>query len=124
MYTNAEHICFEPPSHLSKTEVMGTKPNQTQVLWYFSVFFHLSYNRHSSTGSVKEPICFIMRNGWYQRVVITVPGLFLQPNPDAKPNLNPIFHGDPQFVRQVENGKLYVAGISQDSFYIVHLWGK
>ncbi|WAR12323.1 DCD1A-like protein [Mya arenaria] len=46
-----------------------------------------------------------------------------KPSPDARQNLNPIFGGMPTFVRQVRNGKLYQAGISQDSFYVVHVWG-
>ncbi|XP_045191450.2 protein dcd1B-like [Mercenaria mercenaria] len=46
-----------------------------------------------------------------------------KPDPNAQQNLNPIFHGEPRFVRQVKNGKLYVAGEAQDAFNVVHLWG-
>lgn len=46
-----------------------------------------------------------------------------KPDPDAKQNLNPVFRGEPRFVRQVKNGKLYVTGEAQDAFNVVHVWG-
>lgn len=46
-----------------------------------------------------------------------------KPDLNAKQNLNPVFHGETRFVRQVKNGKLYVAGEAQDAFNVVHLWG-
>lgn len=36
----------------------------------------------------------------------------------------PIIEGDLTFVRQVKNGKLYVAGKGDDQIDVVHLWGS
>uniref|UniRef100_A0A7S3G4I9 Acid ceramidase-like protein n=2 Tax=Palpitomonas bilix TaxID=652834 RepID=A0A7S3G4I9_9EUKA len=45
------------------------------------------------------------------------------PDPNAKPNNNPIFSSPPTFVTSVQNGKLYRAGDDEDVFDIVHVWG-
>jgi hypothetical protein len=47
-----------------------------------------------------------------------------KPQPDAKPNLNPIFTSDPVFVREVKNAKLYTVGDGDDKISVVHLWGS
>lgn len=36
----------------------------------------------------------------------------------------PIIEGDLTFVRQVKNGKLYVAGQGDEQIDVVHLWGS
>lgn len=46
-----------------------------------------------------------------------------KPSPDAKPNLNPIIDSPLKFVKQVKNGKLYIAGNGDEEIYVVHLWG-
>ncbi|KAH3769045.1 hypothetical protein DPMN_170292 [Dreissena polymorpha] len=46
-----------------------------------------------------------------------------KPDPNAQQNLNPIWGGQVKFLREVKNGKLYQAGIAQDAFYVVHVWG-
>jgi len=38
-------------------------------------------------------------------------------------NLNPIDTSTPRFVKQVPNGKLYVAGTGENEFDLIHLWG-
>ena len=47
-----------------------------------------------------------------------------KPQPDAKPNLNPIFTSDPVFAREVKNAKLYTVGDGDDKISVVHLWGS
>ena len=54
---------------------------------------------------------------------VTAVNLRQQPSPDAKPNLNAILDSNPQFVRSVKNGKLYMAGSGDDAVPIVHVWG-
>lgn len=49
--------------------------------------------------------------------------LALQPDPNAKPNLNPIQTDPPKFIKQVKNGKLYSVGSGEDIIYLVHVWG-
>jgi len=41
----------------------------------------------------------------------------------GSPNTNPIIDVTPRFVKQVANGKLYMAGSGDDEIYLVHLWG-
>lgn len=48
----------------------------------------------------------------------------VQPDPNAKPNLNPIQTDPPKFIKQVKNGKLYSIGSGEDMIYLVHVWGK
>ena len=48
----------------------------------------------------------------------------LQPDPNAKPNENPIQMDPPVFIKQSTNGKLYRAGKGDDMFYILHVWGR
>jgi isopenicillin-N N-acyltransferase-like protein len=47
-----------------------------------------------------------------------------KPSPGAKPNLNAIITGDPVFVREVPNAKLYYVGSGDDVIPVVHLWGE
>ena len=47
----------------------------------------------------------------------------LQPDPNAKPNLNPIQTDPPKFIKEVKNGKLYSVGSGEDMIYLVHVWG-
>ena len=47
-----------------------------------------------------------------------------QPDPNAKPNLNPIQTDPPKFIKQVKNGKLYSVGSGEDLIYLVHVWGE
>ncbi len=47
----------------------------------------------------------------------------MQPDPNAKPNLNPIQTDPPKFIKQVKNGKLYSVGSGEDLIYLVHVWG-
>jgi hypothetical protein len=49
---------------------------------------------------------------------------FFQPNPDAQPNMNPIYEGEPVFVKSIENGALYTIGQGEDIIPIVHMWGS
>lgn len=46
-----------------------------------------------------------------------------QPDPNAPPNLNPIFSLPPVFVDSTKNGKLYVAGQKEDQIFLLHVWG-
>ncbi|XP_072044139.1 protein dcd1A-like [Amphiura filiformis] len=46
-----------------------------------------------------------------------------KPDPNAKPNENPIQTAAPVFVKQAANGKLYTAGQGDDKFYLLHVWG-
>ncbi len=48
----------------------------------------------------------------------------IKPDPNAKPNLNPIINEEPVFVNQVKNAKLYTIGKGDDQIYVVHLWGS
>ena len=48
----------------------------------------------------------------------------LQPDPDAKPNLNPIQAAPPEFVSSTSNGKLYTVGHGDDMISLVHVWGE
>ena len=48
----------------------------------------------------------------------------MKPDPNAKPNLNPIIDQAPKFVKQIQNGKLYTVGSGDEQIYIVHLWGS
>ena len=48
----------------------------------------------------------------------------LQPDPAAKPNLNPIQTAPPKFVKSVKNGKLYTVGEGDDQICLVHVWGR
>ena len=48
----------------------------------------------------------------------------VQPDPNAKPNLNPIQTDPPKFIKQVKNGKLYSVGSEEDLIYLVHVWGE
>jgi len=50
--------------------------------------------------------------------------VFLQPDPNAKPNANPIQTGALQFIKSVKNGKLYMAGSGEEAIPIVHVWGE
>ncbi|KAL4234138.1 hypothetical protein ACF0H5_005791 [Mactra antiquata] len=45
------------------------------------------------------------------------------PSPHAVRNTNPVFKGEPRFVKQVKNGKLFIAGEAQSAFPVVHVWG-
>jgi len=47
-----------------------------------------------------------------------------QPDPDAKPNLNPIVTDPPKFVADTTNGKLYTVGDGEDLISLVHVWGE
>ena len=47
-----------------------------------------------------------------------------QPDPNAQPNLSPIYTDAPQFVRAVKNAKLYTVGEADDKLNVVHLYGK
>ncbi|XP_070543586.1 protein dcd1A-like isoform X1 [Ptychodera flava] len=47
----------------------------------------------------------------------------VQPDPHAKPNLNPIQTDPPVFVKQIKNAKLYMAGKGDDQFKVLHVWG-
>eukprot|EP01116_Phalansterium_solitarium_P017499 TRINITY_DN4323_c0_g1_i1.p1 TRINITY_DN4323_c0_g1~~TRINITY_DN4323_c0_g1_i1.p1 ORF type:complete len:435 (-),score=118.03 TRINITY_DN4323_c0_g1_i1:71-1375(-) len=47
-----------------------------------------------------------------------------KPDPSYSPNINPIYQGDPVFVRNVTNGKLYMGGVNDTMFRIVHVWGS
>lgn len=55
-------------------------------------------------------------------VSISIP--YLQPDPAAKPNMNPIQSAPPTFVKSVKNGKLYTVGSGEDMINLVHVWGK
>lgn len=46
-----------------------------------------------------------------------------KPNPNAKPNTNPIQDSPPKYIKQVRNGKLYTVGDKDDEFPVVHVWG-
>ncbi|KNC53440.1 uncharacterized protein AMSG_08947 [Thecamonas trahens ATCC 50062] len=46
-----------------------------------------------------------------------------QPNPNAPQNLLPVNTGEPELVATHANGKLFRAGTSEGSFYVLHLWG-
>lgn len=46
-----------------------------------------------------------------------------QPSPDAQPNLHPIYDGPLKLARTVPNGKAYIAGNGEYSFWLLHLWG-
>ena len=48
----------------------------------------------------------------------------MQPDPNAKPNANPIQTAPPVFVRASKNGKLYTVGDGEDQVYVVHVWGE
>ena len=56
---------------------------------------------------------------------MTAPSIFdtLQPDPNAKPNLNPIQGDPPKFIKGVKNGKLYSVGSGDDMIDLVHVWG-
>ena len=43
---------------------------------------------------------------------------------DVRENTNPIWDKDPQFVREVEHGRLEKAGAGEDAIQILHLWGS
>ncbi len=45
------------------------------------------------------------------------------PHPGVPPNIS-TYTGEPVFVRQVKNGKLYLGGSGNDTFHIVHLWSS
>ena len=51
----------------------------------------------------------------------------IKPDPNAKPNLNPVDDEKPIFVKSVQYGngqaKLYTVGHGDDEIYVVHLWG-
>lgn len=47
-----------------------------------------------------------------------------QPDPNAKPNLNPILTDPPKFVASTTNGKLYTVGDGDDLINLVHVWGE
>ena len=47
-----------------------------------------------------------------------------QPDPDAKPNLNPVVTTPPVFLNSTTNGKLYSVGDADDLIYLLHVWGK
>lgn len=46
-----------------------------------------------------------------------------KPDPNAKPNMNPIIVEKPVFVKQIKNAKLYTLAYGDDQIYITHLWG-
>ncbi|EGD79182.1 hypothetical protein PTSG_09912 [Salpingoeca rosetta] len=46
-----------------------------------------------------------------------------KPDPNAKPNLNPIYTEAPVLVRSVKNAKLYTVGGGNDTISLVHLYG-
>lgn len=48
------------------------------------------------------------------------------PSPDAKPNENPVNYAPPTEVlsRAARNGRAYMAGTGNDTFWVVHLWGS
>jgi exportin-7 len=46
-----------------------------------------------------------------------------QPDPNAKPNMNPIIVGKPVFVKQIKNAKLYTIADGDEQIYVTHLWG-
>ncbi|XP_065179783.1 protein dcd1A-like [Sycon ciliatum] len=46
-----------------------------------------------------------------------------KPNPNAKPNNNPIDVSEPVFVKSVPNGKLFTVGSGEDMFHVVHVYG-
>lgn len=49
--------------------------------------------------------------------------LFLQPDPNAKPNLNPVQTAPPVLIRTARNGKLFKVGDGDDSIDLLHVWG-
>ena len=52
------------------------------------------------------------------------PSCHPQPDPNAKPNHNPVQTGLPKFVKSVKNGKLYTVGEGDDLVHLVHVWGE
>jgi len=46
-----------------------------------------------------------------------------KPNPDAKPNENPIWSGTPTLLKSIPNGRLYQVGEGEDVIPVVHIWG-
>jgi len=46
-----------------------------------------------------------------------------KPDPNAKPNLQPIYTDAPRLVKSTANGKRYTVGNGEDAFDIVHVWG-
>lgn len=46
-----------------------------------------------------------------------------KPNPDAQPNMNPIWTGTPTFVSSTTNGTLYTVGEGNDTVHLLHVWG-
>eukprot|EP00051_Salpingoeca_urceolata_P026450 m.477358 g.477358 ORF g.477358 m.477358 type:complete len:444 (+) comp20814_c0_seq1:1427-2758(+) len=47
-----------------------------------------------------------------------------KPDPDAQPNLNPIYTDEPKFVRSVPNASLFTVGEGDDKLNVVHVWGS
>ena len=66
----------------------------------------------------------LSRQGNKQLMLSFVIDRCLQPDPSAKPNLNPIQTAPPLFVKSVKNGKLYTVGEGDDMINVVHIWGK
>ena len=48
----------------------------------------------------------------------------MQPDPNAKPNSNPIQSDPPRLLSSTKNGKLYMVGTGDDELPIVHVWGE
>eukprot|EP00026_Physarum_polycephalum_P008362 Phypoly_transcript_08444.p1 GENE.Phypoly_transcript_08444~~Phypoly_transcript_08444.p1 ORF type:complete len:437 (+),score=72.28 Phypoly_transcript_08444:68-1378(+) len=46
-----------------------------------------------------------------------------KPNPDAQPNMNPIWTGTPTFLNSTENGKLFTVGEGNDTVHLLHVYG-
>ena len=49
---------------------------------------------------------------------------FIQPSPDAKPNLNGIESGSPRLVGTTTHGKLFTVGGGDDIIQLLHVWGE
>jgi len=45
------------------------------------------------------------------------------PSPNAQPNMNPIVKSPPVLLNTTTNGKLYLGGSGNDTFWILHMWG-
>ena len=61
----------------------------------------------------------------YSKILMMHSNFFhIQPDPNAKPNLNPIQTAPPKFIKSVANGKLYTVGDGDDMISVVHVWGE
>ena len=88
----------------------------------------MAYNSVSSAKTCKSVLVLYIILQEYRLYLVesdnTVSIPCLQPDPAAKPNMNPIQSAPPTFVKSVKNGKLYTVGNGEDMINLVHVWGK